>query len=103
MALKLTTGAAKTINLQPLPPATSTNVSIASAAYGNPSPTVAADRMSASFTVLAGLNALVIGLDSPSPNDETVQLTLDGNQVAMVTVRQHSGASAISIDGTPAQ
>lgn len=103
MAEQLATGDTKTIKLEPIPPANSTNVSIASAAYGDPAPTVADDRMSVTFTVKEGLNALVIGLASPSPNNETVQLTLDGNQVAMVTVRQHAGASAVSINGSSAE
>lgn len=103
MALELTTGATKTIKLEPILPPDSTNVSIASAAYGDPAPTVAADRMSVSFTVKDGLNALVIGLVSVSADNETVQLMLDGNQVAMVTVRQHSGPSVIDINGTKAQ
>jgi len=58
--------------------------------------------MSVSFKVKDGLNVLAIGLVSPSPADETVQLTLDGNQIAMVTVRQHSGPSTININGTKA-
>jgi hypothetical protein len=104
MALELTTGSMKTIKLEPIPPASSTNVSIASADYGAPpKPQVADDRMSVSFTVKDGLNALVITLDSLSENDETVQLTLDGAQLTMVTVRQHAGASAIDINGTKSQ
>jgi hypothetical protein len=49
------------------------------------------------------LNALVIGLASRSASDETWELTLDGAQVAMVTVRQHSGPSVIDINGTKSQ
>jgi hypothetical protein len=104
MALPLTTDTTKTIKLEPISPANSTNVSIGSANYGAPpAPVVAPNRMSVSFKVKDGLNALVITLDSPSENDETVQLTLDGAQVAMVTVRQHAGASAIDINGTKSQ
>jgi len=103
MAEQLTTDDTKTIKLEPIFPATSTNVSIGSADYGAPpKPQVAADRMSVSFKVKDGLNVLAIGLVSPSPADETVQLTLDGNQIAMVTVRQHSGPSTININGTKA-
>jgi hypothetical protein len=98
-----TTGATETISLKPLPPATSTNVSIASAVYGAPPQVVpvAADRKSVSIKVLDGINALVITLVSPSPNDETVQLVQGSTQLALVTVRQHSGVSAILIKGTP--
>jgi len=104
MALQLTSDSDQTIKLEPIPPADFTNVRITSADYGAPArPVVAADRMSVSFTVKDGLNALVITLDSTSQNNETVQLTLDGDQVAMVTVRQHSGASAIDINGTNSQ
>jgi hypothetical protein len=103
MALQLTTDTDQTIKLEPILPPDSTNVSIASADYGTPpKPQVADDRMSVSFTVKDGLNALVIGLASRSAVDETWELTLDGTQVAMVTVRQHSGPSVIDINGTKA-
>jgi hypothetical protein len=103
MALELTTGSTKTIKLEPILPPDSTNVSIASADYGTPpKPQVTDDRMSVSFTVKDGLNALVIGLASRSASEETWELTLDGTQVVMVTVRQHSGPSVININGTTA-
>lgn len=104
MAEQLTTGDTKTIKLEPILPADSTNVSIASADYGAPpAPVVAGDRMSVTFTVRDGLHTLVITLASRSQSEETWQLMLDGGQVAMVTVRQHAGVGAVNINGTKTQ
>jgi len=100
MAEQLTTDDTKTIKLEPVIPPDSTNVSIASAAYGDPAPTVAADRMSVSFKVMDGLHTLVITLASRSQAEETWQLMLDGGQVAKVTVREHAGTGLININGT---
>jgi hypothetical protein len=93
-----TTGANETITLEPA----SSEAGIASAVYGNPPQVlqVAPDRKSVSFTVQTGVNALVITLASPNPEDETVQLMQGTTQIAMLTVRQHSGVSAIFIKGT---
>lgn len=102
MAEELTTGDTKTIKLEPVLPPDSTNVSIAGAAYGDPAPTVADDRMSVKFTVRDGLHTLAITLASRSEAEETWQLTLDGRQVALVGVSEHSGVGLININGTQA-
>ena len=101
-----TTGSTETIRLQPASPATSTNVLIASAFYGNdqnghPQPAgVAGDRKSVTITVLSGINSLVITLVSPNPTDETVELRQGSTLLAAPTVRNHSAVSAIFIKGT---
>jgi hypothetical protein len=100
------TGSTETITLQPVSPATSTVVLIASAFYGkdesgHPKPaSIAQDRMSVTITVLSGINSLVMTLVSPNPADETVQLCQGSTALATPTVRNHSGVSTILIKGT---
>ena len=106
MALDLTTGTKITIKLEPLPPMTSTLATIDSAFYGTddqgePKPVdVADDGKSLSFTVLAGVNPLVINLVSPSPNDEIVQLSQEGRVVGNPVVNQHKATFTIFVNGT---
>ena len=96
------TGSKETITLHPVPPAASTNVTIASAVYGNPSELVpiAPDRKSLSITVQQGTHPLVVTLVSPDPKDEIVQLSQGSTKLANPVVRQHSGVSTIFIQGT---
>lgn len=95
-------GATETIDLKPVPPATSTNAIIASAFYGTPPQPVpiASNRKSLTISVLPGLNQLVVTLVSPSPNDESVILVGGTTILANPTVRQHSAVSVIFIKGT---
>lgn len=97
-----TTGATETVVLRPFPPATSTLATIASAFYGTPpqAVTIATDRKSLTFTVLSGVNQLVVTIVSPNPNDESVILASGGTILANPTVRQHSAVSVMFIKGT---
>lgn len=96
------TGATETIDLKPVPPATSTNATIASAFYGTPpqSVSIATNRKSLTFTVLPGTNQLVITIVSPNPQDESVILADGTTILANPTVRQHSAVSVLFIHGT---
>jgi hypothetical protein len=100
------TGATETITLEPLPPATSTAATIASAFYGTddqgiPQPVqIAVDGKSMSFTVLTGVNPLVITLVSPNPNDEIVQLSEGGTVLANPVLSRHKAVFTIFIKGT---
>jgi hypothetical protein len=100
-----TTGSNETISLQPVSPATSTNAGFASAFYGTdssgtPQPvTIAPGGQSLSFTVLNGINPLVITLVSPNPS-ETVQLTQGSTLLEHVVLSQHSAVTTLFIKGT---
>lgn len=100
------TGSIETVTLQPVSPAASTNATIAGAFYGTDQKdapnlaAVAADGKSLTFTVIAGINSLVITLVSPNSNDETVELCQGSTQLANPTVRNHSAVSTIFIKGT---
>jgi hypothetical protein len=90
------TGSNETITLGPA----SSAATIASAVYSGQLVTVAGDGKSLSFTVLQGVHPLVITLLSPSPNDEIVQLSQGGTDLASPVISQHSGVSTILIQGT---
>jgi hypothetical protein len=93
------TDANETITLEPDPPATSTDATIASAVYGGQLVKVAIDRKSLSFTVLQGVHPLTVTLASPNPKDEIVRLTQDQKVLASPVISQHSGVSVILIQG----
>lgn len=100
------TGETETILLEPLPPMTTTQATIASAFYGTdsqgtPQPAqIAASGKSLSFKVLSGINPLVITLVSPNPVDEIVQLTEAGTVLANPVVSRHKAVVTIFIKGT---
>jgi len=100
------TGTTETITLEPVPPATSTAATIASAFYGTddqgaPLPVqIAGDGKSMSFTVVAGVNPLVITLVSPDTNDEIVQLSQDGTVLANPVLSRHKAVFTMFIKGT---
>jgi len=98
-----TTGANETVNLQ------SQTAIIANAFYGvdsNNAPVsqkVNAGR-SVTFTVLSGVNPLVIDLVSTSPNPEVVTIYQGADPVAgalaNATVANHAGIATLLIKGT---
>jgi hypothetical protein len=94
-----TTGTNETITLDPAPPATSTNATIASAVYGGQLVQVADDHKSLSFAVLQGFHPLVISLASPNPKDEIVRLVQGQTILASPVISQHSGVSTILVQG----
>jgi hypothetical protein len=100
------TGSKETIMLGPAAPATSTNATIASAFYGTdgqgtPLPVqIGADGKSLSFTVLQGIQPLVITLVSPNPQDETVRLSEDTTDLSFPVISRHSAVITIFINGT---
>jgi hypothetical protein len=100
------TGTEETIDLGPASPATSTNAKIASAFYGTdaqgtPQPAqVAGDGKSLSFTVLQGINPLVITLVSPNDKDETVRLSQGGTDLSFPVISKHSAVLTMFINGT---
>lgn len=101
-----TTGAVETVTLKPVAPKPSTNAMIASAFYGTDASgtpkaaTRAPDGKSVSFTVLSGINSLVVTIVSPDPADETVNLSQGAVVLADPTVRNHSAVSTMLIQGT---
>lgn len=100
------TGALETVTLQPVAPKPSTNAMIASAFYGKDTSGApkaapkAPDGKSVSFTVLSGINPLVVTIVSPDPADETVNLCQGTVVLADPTVRNHSAVSTMLIQGT---
>lgn len=100
------TGANETIFLQPLPPATSTNATIASAFYGTDSQgapqsaSVAEDGKSLSITVLNGVNPLVITLVNPNPQDEMVRLSQGSTVLQNPVISKHSAVVTLFVRGT---
>ena len=100
------TGTNETIALGPASPATSTNATIASAFYGTDSQgtpqsaTVAGDGKSLSFTVLNGVQPLVITLVSPNPKDQTVRLSQGTTDISFPVISRHSAVVTIFINGT---
>lgn len=101
-----TKGTNETIILGPASPATATNATIASAFYGTdnqgtPQPaTVAADGKSLSFTVLEGIQPLLITLVSPNPKNETVRLSQGTTDISFPVISRHSAVVTIFINGT---
>ncbi len=99
-------GTEETITLGPASPATATNATIASAFYGTDSQgtpqaaTVAVDGKSLTFTVLQGVQPLVITLVSPNPKDETVRLSQDTTEISLPVISRHSAVVTIFINGT---
>jgi hypothetical protein len=99
-------GTHETITLGPASPATSTNATIASAFYGTdsqgtPEPaSISGDGKSVSFTVLDGVQALVITLVSPNPTDETVRLSQGTTDISFPVISRHSAVITIFINGT---
>jgi hypothetical protein len=100
------TGATEQITLKPTAPATSTSATITNVYYGMsvssaPTPvTVDPGGQSFSITVLSGIFALTILMVSPNPQNEVVQLWQGSTQIDEVTIRGHSGSSAVLIRGT---
>jgi hypothetical protein len=100
------TGTKETITLGPASPATSTNAKIASAFYGTdsqgtPEPALlGVDGKSVSFTVLDGVQPLVITLVSPNSADETVRLSQGTTDISFPVISKHSAVITIFINGT---
>lgn len=98
-------GTQETITLQPTGGATATQARIANAFYGQDSlnapkqVSVAADKLSLTFTVELGFVPLVINVVSPNPNDETISFFQGTTELAEVTVRQHSATCSLFIKG----
>jgi hypothetical protein len=100
------TGANETITLGPANSANSTNATIGSAFYGTDAQgipqaaKVSEDRKSISFTVLKGINPLLITLVSPNPKDEMVRLSQGGTDLSFPVISRHSAVITIFINGT---
>ena len=100
-----TVGSTESIALQPVPPARSTQITIASAFYGTdasgaPVPvTVSAKGNVVTLTMLPGFNALTVTLVSPDPALQAVNLVQAGTVLATPIVKNHSGFSTMFLQG----
>jgi hypothetical protein len=99
------TGTSETITIAPVPPQTSTPVTFTAASYGtNPDGTPrtlpgVAGKKSLTFKVLQGLNRLVFGLVSPTPQLQSINIMQGDTVLSTVSVELHSGTGSLRIVG----